>query len=149
MHIFVRSVFKGDDILYPELFLDKTLCVKVMEKMKFGANKTPTEVIKEGSLCGTYFRDIYSGINGNWYRKSWKEFDQLKDSDQKFYRSDCYDISVNNKYSVKCGTSLRFWENKGWINGIGPYDWFQWYFRYQLGRRSEDEKRKIIRWKKL
>ena len=20
-----------------------------------------------------------------------------------------------NKYGVKCGTSLRFWENKGWI----------------------------------
>ena len=21
--------------------------------------------------------------------------------------------------------SLRFWENKGWINKIDPYDWFQ------------------------
>ena len=30
MHIFVRFVFKEDDKLYPELFLDKTLCVKVM-----------------------------------------------------------------------------------------------------------------------
>ena len=26
--------------------------------------------------------------------------------------------------------SLRFWENKNWINSINPYDWFQWYFRY-------------------
>ena len=31
---------------------------------------------------------------------------------------------------VKCGTLLRFWENKGWINPIDPYGWFQWYFRY-------------------
>ena len=23
-----------------------------------------------------------------------------------------------NKYRVKCGTSLGFWENKGWINKI-------------------------------
>ena len=23
-----------------------------------------------------------------------------------------------NKYGVKCETSLRFWENKGWINEI-------------------------------
>ena len=30
MHIFVRFVFKEDDKLYPELFLDKTLCVKEM-----------------------------------------------------------------------------------------------------------------------
>ena len=28
MHIFVRFVFKEDDKLYPELFLDKTLCIK-------------------------------------------------------------------------------------------------------------------------
>ena len=46
--------------------------------MKFGANKTPVEIIKEGACGGTYFRDIYSGITGKWYRKSWKEFDQLK-----------------------------------------------------------------------
>ena len=45
--------------------------------MDFGANKTPVEVIKKGAF-GTYFRDIYSGVNGKWYKKSWKEFDQLK-----------------------------------------------------------------------
>ena len=28
MYIFVRLVFKEDDKLYPELFLDKTKCVK-------------------------------------------------------------------------------------------------------------------------
>ena len=53
--------------------------------MKFGANKTPVEVIKECAFDGTSFRDIYSGINGTWYGKSWKEFDQLKDIDQTFY----------------------------------------------------------------
>ena len=55
--------------------------------MTFDANKTVVEVIKEGAFGGTYFRDIYSGINGKWCRKSWKEFDQLKDIDQKFYFS--------------------------------------------------------------
>ena len=34
MHIFVRFVFKEDDKLYPELFLDKTLCVKQNVKNK-------------------------------------------------------------------------------------------------------------------
>ena len=45
------------------------------------------------------------------------------DIDQKYYCSSYYDVSVN-KYGVKCSTSLRFWENKGWINKIDPYGWF-------------------------
>ena len=32
----------------------------------FGANKTPFQVIKEGTFGRKYFRDIYSGINGKW-----------------------------------------------------------------------------------
>ena len=57
-----------------------------------------------------------------------------------------YGVSVN-KYGVKCGTSLRFWENKGWIRPIDPYGWLQWYFRYRKGRGSEDDQRQINRWK--
>ena len=44
--------------------------------MDFGANKTPIEVIRAGAVGGTYFRDIYSGFNGKWCKKLWKEFDQ-------------------------------------------------------------------------
>ena len=78
--------------------------------MDFDANKTPVEIIKEGAFGGTYFRDIYSGVNGKWYRKSWKKFDELKNIDPKYYCSNYYDVRVN-KYSVKCGASLTFWEN--------------------------------------
>ena len=95
------------------------LCMKSV-KMKFNPNKTPAEVIKEGVFGGTCFRDIYSGVTGKWYKKSWNEFDQLKKIDQRFYCSNYYDVSVN-KYGVKCGTLLRFWENKDWINEIDPY----------------------------
>ena len=116
--------------------------------MDFNPNETPVEVIRESVFGSTYFRDIYSGINGKWYKNLWKEFDQLKNIDTKFYASDYYDVNVN-KYKVKTGTSLRFWENKGWINKIDPYGWFQWYFRYWLGRRSKDDKRQINRWKKI
>ena len=108
--------------------------------MKFGANRTPIEVTKEGAFGGTYFRDIYFGSSGKWYRKLWKEFDQLKDIDDNYYCSDYYDVS-GNKYGVKCGTSLRFSENKGWSNEIDPYRWFQWYFRYWLGRKSKDDEK--------
>ena len=113
--------------------------------MNFTPNETPVEIISEGAFGGTYFRDIYSGVNGKWYQNSWKEFNFLKDINPKLYSSDYYDVRVN-KYGIKCGTSLRFWENKGWINGQDPYGWFQWYCQYYLGRRSDDDKRQMKRW---
>ena len=116
--------------------------------MDFSPNKTSIEVIREGEFGGTYFRYVYSGINGKCYKNSWKEFNQLKKIEAKFYASDYFDVNVN-KYKVKAETWLRFWENEGWINKIDPYGWFQWYFRYWLGRRSKDDEIQINRWKKI
>ena len=42
--------------------------------MDFGANKMPIEVIRQATFGNTYFRDIYSSLNGKWYRKSWWTF---------------------------------------------------------------------------
>ena len=75
--------------------------------MSFNPNKTPIEIIKEGAFGGTYFKDIYSSINGKWYRNSWEEFDFLRDIYPKLYSSYYYDVNVN-KHKIKCGTSLRF-----------------------------------------
>ena len=111
-----------------------------------GANKTPFKVLKEGAFGGAYFRDICSGVNGKWFKKSWKEFNELNNIDQNYYCFNYCDVNVN-KYDLKCGISLRFCENNEWINSIEPYGWFQWYFRYWLGRRSLDDKRQIARWK--
>ena len=111
--------------------------------MDFGAgdiyrNLSPVNVIKKGAFGGTYFRDIYSCINDKWYRGSWKEFKELEDIDGTYYCSDFYDARLNC-HGVEVGTRLRFWEKKESINGIDPYGWFQWYFRYWKGRRSEDD----------
>ena len=88
------------------------LDVRLIVNMNFGTNKTHVEVIKEGAFGGTYFRDIYSGINSKWYSKSWKIFDDLKNIEQNYYCSNCYDHNAN-KYGVNSGTSLRSRENKG------------------------------------
>ena len=64
------------------------------------------------------------------------------------YASTYYDVNVN-KYGVKCGTPLRFWENKGWIKDIDLYGWFQWYRRYYYGRPGSDDSRQIKRWNSI
>ena len=75
--------------------------------MDFDTNKTPVEIIKEGGFGGTYFSDIYSGVDGKWYKNSCKEYDALENIHQKYYCSDYYDVGVN-KYGLKCGKSLKF-----------------------------------------
>ena len=50
----------------------------------------------EALISETY---IYSNVSKKWHKKSWKEFDQLKNIDRKYYCSDYYDVSVN-KYGV-------------------------------------------------
>ena len=67
--------------------------------MDFGTNKTRTEVIKDGSFGGIYFRNIYSCVNDKFYKNSWKEFKELKNIDKKYY-SDYYDYAVIIKMSV-------------------------------------------------
>ena len=113
--------------------------------LSFDTNKKPIEVLKEGAFRGFYFREICSGINSKWYKRSWKQFDKLKDVNKKCYCSNYYDISIN-KYKIKCGLSFRFWENEDWVISKDPYGWFQWYFRYWLGRRSLGDERQIARW---
>ena len=42
--------------------------------MEFNPNSTTAQVIKKGAFGGTYFRNIYSGVTGKFYKNSWKEF---------------------------------------------------------------------------
>ena len=46
--------------------------------MDFKPNVSPAEVIRKGTFGGTYFRNIYFGVNDRWYKNSWKEFKELK-----------------------------------------------------------------------
>ena len=46
--------------------------------MKFHSNVNPVDVIKKGAFGGTYFRNIYSGVTGKFYKDSWKEFGSWK-----------------------------------------------------------------------
>lgn len=117
---------------------------------EFKPNLSPHQILKMGAFGGTYFRPIYSSVTKKHYKsedvikeypKSW-----FKDIDiDKMVISSKYDKKIN-KYGVKCGSELEDWEKSGWMHEQDPYGWFQWYCRFYMGRRTDDDKRQIKRW---
>lgn len=114
---------------------------------EFQPNITPRDIIGQGAFGGTYFRPIYSSINKKYYADQHKEFEFFNNiPDNLLTRPySLYDSSIN-KYGVRVGTTLEFWEKKGWIHPQDPYGWFQWYCRFWNGRRTPDDLRQIKRW---
>ena len=116
---------------------------------EFTPNLTPREMFKLGSFGGTYWRPIYSGILKKTlknvhkkYPKSWWSGIPEDHLSRPFEQ---YDAKIN-KYGVKVGTSLEFWESKNWIKKEHPYGWVHWYCDFYNGKRSSDDERQINRW---
>ena len=117
---------------------------------EFKPNLSPEQILKMGAFGGTYFRPIYSSVTKKHYKsedvieeypKSWFKGIDI----EKMVISPKYDKKIN-KYGVKCGSDLEDWEKSGWMDKQDPYGWFQWYCRFYMGRRTDDDKRQIKRW---
>ena len=121
------------------------------DEPNFTPNKAPEEVMREGCFGGSYWRPLHSRRLGTTIADDYKELpvSWISGLDiEKFLSSPEYDQDVN-KYKVSSGQTIEEWEAAGWINHT--YDvrgWFQWYCRFFMGRRCEDDGRQISRWRK-
>ena len=99
---------------------------------RFKPSLTPKEMLGLGVFGGKYMTDCRDEFPKSWFIGA--KLSPLK-----------YDKELNY-FKVKASQSLSEWKKKGWINKDDPRGWFQWYCRYYMGRRGEDDERQIKRW---
>lgn len=116
----------------------------------FTPNLTPQQMFQLGSFGGTYWRPIYSKTNKRNYKNVHKKYPKSwwRGIPEDHLSSPDYDTQ-KNKYGVKVGLSLEYWEAKKWMHPKHPYGWVHWYCDFYQGKRSEDDERQIQRWKGL
>lgn len=99
----------------------------------FKPDLTPKEMLELGVFGGKYMTDCTKEFPAQWFR------------DAKLCH-ERHDPSLNY-FGVNASQPLAVWREKGWIHPDDPRGWFQWYARYYMGRRSDDDERQIKRWK--
>ena len=128
----------------------KPKTLKFKDYPDFKPNLTPSQIFQLGAFGGTYWRPIESKITNKKYKNQHLKFPKewwkgLEDKHLTTKFKD-YDKSIN-KYNVKVGTTLEFWEDKGWISKYDTYGWVMWYCNFYNGRRCPDDERQVKRWK--
>lgn len=98
---------------------------------EFTPDFTPQLCLRLGVFGGAYFRQ---------YPKLKREFPHFE-----YVRSET-EVAENNFYGVNASMSRHEWVMRGWMHVDDPRGWFQWWCRYELGRRHEDDERQISRW---
>jgi hypothetical protein len=100
----------------------------------FNPELTPKEMLELGVFCGKYMTDCKEEFPKSWF----------KSAKLSLLKRNC-DL---NYFKVNASMPLSYWIEKGWIYKEDPRGWFQWYCRYYMGRRIEEEdRRQIKRWK--
>ncbi len=102
---------------------------------EFKPELTPKQMLEMGVFGGKYMTDCRDELPASWFTRA--KLSPGK-ADPKL-----------NYFSVRASKPLSYWVEKGWIHPQDPRGWFQWYCRYYMGRRSEDDSRQIGRWKAM
>jgi len=103
--------------------------------LQFDPELTPKEMLEMGIFGGRYMTDCRNEFPASWFARA-KLCPERHDPKL-------------NYFGVNASKPLSYWEEKGWIHPDDPRGWFQWYCRYYMGRRHDDDDRQIGRWRAM
>jgi hypothetical protein len=102
---------------------------------EFQPELTPPQMLALGVFGGKYMTDCRGEFPASWFARA-------------RLCPERHDARLN-LFGVNASQSLAVWRQNGWIHPQDPRGWFQWYCRYYMGRRSEDDARQIRRWRAI
>lgn len=92
-------------------------------------------MLELGVFGGKYMTDCRDEFPPEWFAKA-KLSPQGRDPSLNYFK-------------VDASLPLKAWRQKGWIYHEDPRGWFQWYCRYYMGRRCDDDDRQVKRWRAM
>lgn len=101
--------------------------------LAFQPELTPAEMLELGVFGGKYMADCTAEFPVEWFARA-KLSPEGADP-------------ACNYFGILASQPLAEWRRKGWLHPDDPRGWFQWYCRYFMGRRHEDDARQIGRWR--
>ena len=114
-----------------------------MSNLKFNPILTPRQVIEAGAFGGCYFGLPIEEYTNYEYIELFEY--HFKDLDTSLYLGETYKPRLN-AFKVRSGMPYDYWKDMGWMHGRDPYGWFEWWCKYDMGMRGEDDDRQIRRW---
>ena len=102
---------------------------------EFKPELTPARMLEMGVFGGKYMTDCQDEFPAEWFENA-KLSPERRNNELNFF-------------GIDASKPLSYWIEKGWIWGDDPRGWFQWYCRYYMGRRCQDDARQIARWKAM
>lgn len=103
---------------------------------EFKPELTPAQMLELGVFGGLYFSDKPKEFPRSWFTKAKLSPDGTQHKELNYFK-------------VNASQPLSVWQEKGWIHEQDPRGWFQWYCRYFMGRRTDDDERQIKRWRAM
>lgn len=131
----MRKPVEVHDLMQPKYSYTLTEPMGEHFSPEFTPELTPKQMLELGVFGGKYMTDCQDEFPKDWFEHA-KLCHERHDPDLNYFKTNA-------------SKPLSYWIQKGWIYWEDPRGWFQWYCRYYLGRRTQDDERQIKRWKAI
>ena len=113
----------------PDIKLDRP---RYKDYPDFTPDLSPKAMARAGVFDGAYFED---------------DIDDPSDIDEEILKTQRGPSDPKkNAFGVHSGLSREKWDERGWLSADNPRGWYEWFCRFDSGKRFDEDEEQIRRW---